>query len=293
MEPTSARPAGVNHSIDRTSPVPYYYQVKEALKYEITSGAWPPGSQLPSEAEICRTFGVSRTTVRQALAELFNEGLIRREKGRGTFVAEPKIRERLVERLTGFYEDMIAQGLRPETRVLDQCVIDAPRTLAEVLSIPEASRLVRIERLRLVNGEPIQLVVTYIPHDMCPGLEREDLEHQSLYALLEHKFHLRLARGRRIIEAIAASENDARLLGIPKGAPLVLLKSVSFLDDGRPLEYYEAKHRGDRSRFEVELIRVGPVAADDPQLEKVPAVTAPAWGITGVGRQGPQAPRPK
>ncbi len=96
--------------IDKDSPIPYYHQLKELLRHRIQAGVWPPGSQLPTEAEICRMFGVSRTTVRQALSELLHEGLIRRERGRGTFVNKPKIRERLVERLTGFYQDMVAQG---------------------------------------------------------------------------------------------------------------------------------------------------------------------------------------
>lgn len=244
--------------IDKGSPLPYYYQVREALRDQIVSGAWPVGAQLPTEADICRMFEVSRTTVRQALAELLNEGLIRKEKGRGTFVAEPKIRERLVERLTGFYEDMVAQGLRPETRVLEKAVIGAPKAVASWLEVDPGSPVLRLHRLRLVRGEPFLIVVSYIPEALCPGLGRYDFETLSLYRLLEQEYGLKLARGRRFIEAIAASEQDAQLLGITRGAPLMYLRSVTYLADGRPVEYYEAKHRGDRSRFEVELIRVAP-----------------------------------
>lgn len=263
--------------IDKHSPLPYYYQLREVLRDQIVSGAWPPGAQLPTEAEICRTFGVSRTTVRQALAELLNEGLIRKEKGRGSFVAEPKIRERLVERLTGFYEDMVAQGLRPETRVLEQGVVEASRAVASWLDVEPGSPVVRIRRLRMINQEPLLVVVSYLPHALCPGLEKEDLEEQSLYWTLEHKYGLKLARGRRFIEAVAATEQEAQLLGVRKGAPLVYLRSVTYLAEGRPVEYYEAKHRGDRSRFEVELIRVaaGPSRDGSTLVSELP----PAWGI--------------
>lgn len=271
-----------NRTLDKSSPLPYYYQLRELIRDQILSGAWPPGSQLPTEAEMLQAFDVSRTTVRQALAELENEGLIRKERGRGTFVAEPKIRERLVERLTGFYEDMVAQGLQPETHVLAQGRVRALRSVATMLEVEPDTPLIRIERLRKVNGEPIQLVVTFIPEALCPGLLTEDLEGQSLYALLERKYNLKLARGRRFIEAVAATETEAMLLGVRPGSPLLYLRSVTYMEDGRPLEYYEAKHRGDRSRFEVEVIRV-PVSGlnGSPRAEELP----PAWGV---GR-GPEA----
>jgi len=241
--------------IDRASAVPCYHQLKDSLKDNIVSGAWPPGTTLPSETHICEAFGVSRITVRQALAELELEGLVRRERGRGTFVAEPKIRERIVGHLTGFYEDMTAQGLEPQTRVLNKSIIEAPPWLAETLEVMPGVPLIRIERLRMISREPVLLSVTHIPEAICTNLASEDLEKQSLYALLEKRYGVQIARGRRVIEAIAASENDASLLGVAGGTPLVLIKSITYLSDGRPVEYYEAKHRGDRTRFEVEVIR--------------------------------------
>lgn len=264
--------------IDKDSPIPYYHQLKELLRHRIQAGVWPPGSQLPTEAEICRMFGVSRTTVRQALSELLHEGLIRRERGRGTFVNKPKIRERLVERLTGFYQDMVAQGLKPQTQVLKKGIVPAPGWLAEVLETKPGASLIHIQRLRMVNDEPILLVDTYIPRDLAPTLLEQDLENQSLYALLENRFGLRLARGRRYIEAVAATAKEAQLLKVRRGAPLLFLRSVTYLRDGRPLEYFEAKHRGDRSRFEVELIRTEDFSSDAEGV--VSAVDVPnAWGV--------------
>lgn len=242
--------------IRRDSPIPYYFQLEGFLKEEIEKGRWNPGQQIPSEAEFCEAFGVSRTVVRQALNELVNEGLLYRRRGKGSFVARPKIAESLVQNLTGFYEDMVAKGLTPITQVLEQKLIPASKKVAGMLSLKEGDQVIKMDRLRSINNEPILIVTTFIPYHICPTLLEEDLTKRSLYAVLEDRYKLEIARGRRTLEAISASEEDAKLLGIEEGDPLVLLKSVSYLKDGRPIEYFEAKHRGDRSRFEVELIRI-------------------------------------
>lgn len=243
--------------IRRDSPVPYYYQLEEILKERIENGTWEPGGQIPSEAELCEAFGVSRTVVRQALNELVHEGVLYRRKGKGTFVAEPKIGESLVQHLTGFYEDMVALGLKPSTKVLEQKVIPAPPKIAEGLGLKQGEPVIRVDRLRFVNGEPIVLVVTYLPYRLCPELINDDLSNQSLYAILEKKYGLELVSGRRTLEAVAATKEEAELLEIEEGDPIVLLSSISYLKDGQPIEYFKAKHRGDRSRFEVELVRPG------------------------------------
>lgn len=123
--------------IRRDSPVRYYYQLEEFLKGQIENGTWEPGQKIPSGAELCEAFDVSRTVVRQALNELVHEGVLYRRRGKGTFVAEPKIRESLVQHLTGFYEDMVALGLKPSTRVLEQKVIPAPPKIADALGLIE------------------------------------------------------------------------------------------------------------------------------------------------------------
>ena len=255
-ERPSSPPKGFRATISRHSYIPYYVQLKEALREEIERGAWRPGDQLPGEPELCRMFDVSRTVVRQALTELVYEGLIVREKGRGTFVAEPKIGEGLVQKLTGFYQDMADRGLTPISHVLKQGVVPASRKVAALLRIEAGGPVIEIERLRFIQNEPIVLVTTYLPYALCPGLVNADLSRQSLYSLLEREHGLFIARGRRTIEAAPANEYEARLLRIERGAPVIVLESVSYLEDGTPIEYYHALHRADRSRFEVELVRV-------------------------------------
>jgi GntR family transcriptional regulator len=242
--------------IDRTSYVPLYIQVMDALQDYIEDGTGRPGEQLPGEPELCRQFDVSRTVIRQALRELEYEGLIVRKKGKGTFVAEPKLRENLFQELTGFYQDMEAKGHAPVSRVLKQEVIPAPRRVASLLKLKEHTPVVQIDRLRFVQDEPIVLVSSYLPHASCPGLAEADLSRRSLYALLADEYGLQIARGRRVLEAVPANEVEAELLQVKKGAPLILLDSVGYLADGAPIEYFHALHRGDRSRFEVELIRM-------------------------------------
>jgi GntR family transcriptional regulator len=249
-------PVDLNPAINRRSYIPLYVQVKDALKDLIEGGGAEPGEQLPGEPELCRIFDVSRTVVRQALRDLELQGLIQREKGKGTFVAEPKLREALFQELTGFYEDMAGKGQPPISEVLTQEVIPATGKIASFLMLKKGADVVHIDRLRFVNGEPMVLVATYLPATRCPGLESVDFTRRSLYEYIEAVYGIVIARGRRVLEAVPASEYEAGLLGVKKGAPLILLDSVSYLTDGTPIEYYHALHRGDRSRFEVELLRV-------------------------------------
>lgn len=241
--------------INFESHLPYYVQLKEIIRARMETGEWAAGDRLPSEAELCAMFGVSRTVVRQALQELTYEGLVKRRKGKGSFVVRPKISEQLVQKLTGFYQDMVQQGYAPVTEVLTQRVVPASGEIAGYLNIEAGTPIIEIERLRSVDDVPIVLVTTYIPSALCPDLIHEDLRNQSLYELLESRYHLVVTRGRRTIQSVLADGAQAKLLGIAKGAPLFRLDSTSFLADGRGVEYYVAYHRGDRSQFEVELIR--------------------------------------
>jgi GntR family transcriptional regulator len=245
-----------DRTIDFESNIPYYIQLIKALKEKISHGDWKPGDQITSEPELCETYGVSRTVVRQALREIELAGLILRKKGKGTFVAEPKISESLAQKLTGFYQDMIERGHEPVTRVLVHEIVPADKKVATFLMIEPGTPVIEIERLRFVNNEPIVLVTSYLPRHLCPQLAGVDLTNKSLYTFLENECGLMISRGRRAIEAVAAGEIEAELLQINKGAPLILLDSTSYLEDGTPIEYYHALHRGDRSRFEVELVRI-------------------------------------
>lgn len=233
-------------------------QLRDLVADRIQNGVWQPGDRLPSEVELCERFALSRTVVRQALSELVHDGLVVREQGKGSFVAHPKISEGLVQRLTGFYEDMAQQGLRPVSKVLRQEVVPATATLSRHLDVVAGAPLIVIDRLRFINNEPLVLVRTCIPERLCPLLTEIDLTQRSLYDVLASEADLVITRGRRWIEAVGASATQASLLGVERGAPLIRLESVSYLADGTPVEYYDAIHRSDRARFEVDLVRLDP-----------------------------------
>jgi len=243
--------------IDRSSHVPYYLQLKETLTEGIEQGDWEPGELIPSESELGKSFGVSRTVVRQALNEMTYEGLVVRQRGKGTFVSQPKISSRsLVQSLEGFYGDMADRGVQVVTQVLEQTLEPADPDVANNLKLEEMAPIVKLVRLRFVEDEPIVLVESHLPYELCREVINADLAHGSLYAFLEEQCGLTIARGWRRIEAIGADEDTAASLAVDIGSPLIRLKSVSYTSDGTPLEYFDALFRGDRSRFEVEIVDI-------------------------------------
>jgi GntR family transcriptional regulator len=266
--------APLRKRIDRDSSIPYYVQLKDALIDQIEAKRWEPGDQLPPEQELCSLFGVSRTVVRQALQQLELEGLVVRERGRGTFVAEPKISSTsLVHSLMGFYEDMDKRGIEMVSDMLEQSMQPAGQHVSAYLDVDPVTPVIKLHRLRSIESEPIVLVTSYLPYDLCPQVLNEDFTQQSLYLYLEQACGLKLARGRRRIEAVAANQAEAELLQIAEAAPLIKMESVSYLRDGTPIEYFNGLFRGDRSCFEMEVARfmgrgpLGEVMGAEPESD--------------------------
>lgn len=242
-------------ALNAGSPLPLYFQLCEIVEKKIQSGDWPPGQMLPSEQMFCTAFQISRTVVRQAFSELERKGLLKKRNGKKTTVAFPSYIGALMENLLGFHEDTLSRGQTTSTRVLELRVIPAKGDVARNLRIEEGKQVIMLNRLRFLNDEPEVLVVTYLPYQRCPGLMDEDFTKTSLYKVLESKYHLSIVSGSRTIRAIATSKKDAKLLGVKLGSPALLLSSVGLLPDGSVLEYFVAKHRGDRSEFKVNLGR--------------------------------------
>ena len=241
--------------VDHKSPVPLYFQLSSYVAQKIKAREWHPGQLLPSEQELCAVVGVSRTVVRQAMTQLERDGLVLKQSGKRSSIALPKYEGDLMQNLRGFYEDAVAKGQKPLTEVLSLKVVPATPEIAAALALTQGARVVELNRLRFLDGDPEVLVVTYLPESRCPDLLREDLANESLYRLLDRKYGLRIAQGFRTIEAVALNSAEAKLLGLRTGSPALLLKSLGLLDDGTPLEYFIAKHRGDRAKFEVRLAR--------------------------------------
>ncbi len=249
--------------IDKTGPIPYYHQLKLFLVGQIESGRLTPRQRLPSESEFCERYNISRTVVRQAIKELKNDGFLTTEKGRGTFVAKPKIIEGLAQSLSGFYEDLEKRGYRVTSGIIGNEVAAASLSVALALKIKPDSPVIKISRLRKLNNEPSVFVTTYIPQVLCPGLRDEDLKNRSLYALLEKKYGYKIEKSHRYIGVSLANEYEAELLNIDVGAPLLELESIGYLQDGIPIEYFHSLHRGDRTKFEVELVRLQSIGQEN------------------------------
>jgi GntR family transcriptional regulator len=237
--------------INRNHPLPLYYQLMQELRQRIEAGTWKPGDLIPSERELSETYGISRMTVRQALAELVSDDLLRRDQGRGTFVAKQKIRKRL-SRLTSFTEDMRARGKAPRARVLHMEITSARPKVAEMLQIDLGHQVVMIERLRQADGEPVGIECCHLSFDGCEAILRQDLS-GSLYRLLGERFGLIPTQAQEDIEAGACGSREAQILGIQHGDPVLLIRRRTFDQDQRAFEYVESVYRGDNRILSVEL----------------------------------------
>jgi GntR family transcriptional regulator len=258
-------------SIDRASPLPFYYQLKQIILSDIKERRPAPGDRLPGDHELSARYDVSRTVVRQALSELETEGVIERIKGRGTYVAPQKVSEHRVQSLTGLYEDVEARGSHLPSEVRRLEVVPADEHVTQVLAVDIGASVITVERLRFVDDEPWALVIGQLPLQIAPGLVDEDLRNQSLYVLLERKYGVALRHGERSVEASVAGLAMARNLGINPGDPILVLRSTVYGDDERPVEMFVAYHRGDRSRFEVDLTRDPPSQSQRQPLMRITA----------------------
>ena len=245
-------------AVHRNSPLPYYAQVKRILLHEIESAELKPGDMLPSEQELCQRFDVSRTVIRQALGELVNEGRLYRIRGKGTFIAKPKLREQFIESTVGFFEDLTSRGHRVESRVMSCEIVAASDKVANALEIEPGTQCVELVRLRLVNDEVIAFTKSYLPYfneAFFESLQGADLGPVSLYRHLEEAWGLRIDSGHRSLEAVAASPMLARLLDIEADEPVLAIESVGRDSSGRVVEHFQAWHRGDRTRLEMDVVQ--------------------------------------
>jgi GntR family transcriptional regulator len=266
LAPAESRADGeIGGAIDKTSPVPYYYQLRQLLEHAISSGVLAVDDKIPTEAALCDRYDVSRTVVRQALSDLERTGLVSRHKGRGTFVAAPKVSEFVAQTLTSLHEDLSARGERLETKVLRFEIEPVSSHVARMLDLPESEDIVLLERLRFLRGEPLVVTTAYMPYSLCAPILELDMSDRSLFETYERELGFALHRGTRAIEARAAGSEVAEQLGVSEGAPVLVFSGVTYIEDGRAIEYFVGVHRGDRSRFETELFRPPHDEAPAPQ----------------------------
>ena len=236
--------------IDRSSPVPLYYQLAQQLEEAIANGQLNAGDRLENELDLAERFGLSRPTVRQAIQELVRKGLLVRKRGVGTQVVHGQVK-RPVE-LSSLYDDLDRTGQHPSTTVLVLDVVPADARLAGALGLAVGVPVRRIERLRCAGEEPLALMANWLPADLADFTAGE-LERQGLYELMRRRgVHMRIATQR--IGARAATPSEARLLQERKGAPLLTMERTAYDDSGRAVEFGSHVYRAQNYSFEVTLV---------------------------------------
>jgi GntR family transcriptional regulator len=235
------------------SRIPVWAQIEERLVERIDSGVLVPGERLPPERELAEWLGVSRMTVRQALASLAARGLVERGVGRGTFVRAPGKVVHDLSRVLGFTEALERQGLAAGAETVSSAELPAPAHVAGALELAAGAAVLRIQRVRSADGRPLALEDSWLPAARFPGLLGHDLA-GSLYTLMRERYGLGPVTAVERLEPVVARAHEARALDVPEGAPLMLVERVARAADGTPVEFARDRHRGDRSRFVVRVV---------------------------------------
>ena len=231
-----------------------YSRVETVLAGEITDGDLKVGDQVPTEDSLITRFGVSRITVRRAIQNLVSRGLVEIRRGKGTFVAEPKVTQDLRE-LSGFVEDMHALGRKPTARVVGKEIVTADATVASHLALTRGERVVRIRRVRLADGVPLSFDETYLPLEIGKKIMTNNLKAEPIFFLLERKYDVPLIEAEYKLDAVAAESDVAAALNVKQRSPIFRIERTSYSTGSRPVDYERLHYRGDLVQFVTRLVR--------------------------------------
>ena len=237
----------------RDKAIPLYYQLETILRKKITSGDYLPDISLPSEDALAEEYEVSRITVRQALASLEQDGLVIRQRGKGTFVSK-KAHALELPRFTGSIEDLILMGKRTKTQVLESSWIDPTDILRDRLKVKEG-RVLRIEKIRFIEGDPFSHVFNYLPPELGKKLPMELVTSKPMLMILEDELGVRANAADQAVEATLADATDASLLAVRVGDPLLKAQRTVYDIKGNPVEYVSVVYRADKYAFTMKLKR--------------------------------------
>ena len=232
--------------------IPIYIQIAESLLERIATGELTPNERLPSERQLSETLNVSRMTLRAALRELDDKGLLIRRPGDGTYISLPKI-ERQAGKLVPFTEGMRLRGYQTAAKIIALEQRMAKVSVASQLEIAVSAPIYDIQRLRFINQAPVMLEKFTVPVSRFPNLDMYDLETRSFYEIAETEYGITVHQAQQSLEAVLATEFEAELLEVVPGAPLMLERRHAFDPDNRPVEYGQDLYRGDRFRFITEI----------------------------------------
>jgi len=242
-------------TLDKNTPIPLYFQLEKLILEEIENEAYPVGSMIPTEKELSQMFGISRTTVRQAISDLVRKERLYRVKSKGTFVARPKISQGFIQSIQSFDADVRSAGGMPSTEVLALEVMELPEEIAYQMSVAPNTKVIYLYRKRYADDEPIVRVETYLPYEQCSFVLGNDFSEKSLYEVLSERDETRVTHIIRTCEAHSANAEDAAILGVKRGRPIHYFISMGYNKNEKLIEYSIAHYRGDQSKFRVELFR--------------------------------------
>ena len=232
--------------------VPLYRRIEADLRDRIRDGRLSPGAQVATETELMTEYGVSRATVRQALAGLLGEGLLEIRRGLGTYVSAPRF-EHTIGGFYSFSREIERHGLQPGTRVLGIGIQPAADDVAETLGLASGTLVVALRRLRLAGPDPLVVETSHLPAARFPGLEDVDFSAVRLYDTLLNRYGCRPTRARETFEPILLTADEAALLDQRRGEPALRVERIAFDQDDLPIEFCRSTVRGDRYRYSVEL----------------------------------------
>lgn len=240
-------------SLDHTSLIPLYHQLKEILRDRIESGSWPPNEMIASEHQLMREYQVSRNTVKKAIEDLVQEGLLTRVQGKGTFVSLPKIEQSL----SGFYSFsrvMKAKGFEPKDVIISIEKRPIPSSFVKYFDASPEEQVHELKRIRCAGDEPIIYERSYLPRSVIPALAKDDLANRSLYDFMEQEYGVVVSKAKETFEPVLIDSFESHYLNTKAGYPGLLLDRISYDISGRPVEYCRSVVRGDRCRFYTDLL---------------------------------------
>jgi len=232
-------------TLDRKSYVPYYRQIRDQVDALIKAGKLKPGQTIFSEGACAEKLGISKMTVRQAFQALRSEGLLLIEKGKRPIVSTGRIQKDF-HKLRGFTEEMARRGLKPYSKVLEIEKVVPDAATSNLLHLWRQEEAYRVRRLRYANKEIVGLETILLPARLFPDLGKQDLENQSLYALMETRYQISVEWSEEELEAVPAEKDEARLLQVSPGFPLFSMRRIVYAADDVPIEYGHSLFRGDR-----------------------------------------------
>lgn len=229
---------------------PLYFQLKQMIKENINRGKYKPGQQLPTEAELCDEYGVSRITARRAILDLVEEGILFRQQGKGTFVSENKLKSELIS-VDGFSEFITGSGKIPNSQILSTSMASADEYAAKLLDVKEGAPLLMLHRLLYVNEEPFVIETSHYSLERFPNLEKYIGESTSTYSILKNRYNVKPTRNDRTIDVMFATEYEANLLKCTTGTILYKIEKITYDDDSNPIHISELLYQASKVKFTV------------------------------------------